>query len=114
VACGRRRGTACRSRFRGVGTATLASAAGWAARLAYRNQIGVDSSVRQRGKVAGENAQADKPTALEDVSHDLAVNQMKLVHLDSKRIASRTNGEGIRGVPRTDARTEAALSLDGS
>ena len=77
-----------------VGTATLCAGGWMGGTLAYRNQIGVDHRYANAGKWQEERMDADKPAALEEVAHDLAVNQMKLVHADGKRIAVGRTGKG--------------------
>jgi nitrite reductase/ring-hydroxylating ferredoxin subunit/uncharacterized membrane protein len=90
---GRKRDNALPLALHSVGTATLCVAGWMGGTLAYRNQIGVDHRYANAGKWQEEQA-ADKPDALEEVSHNLAINQMKLVHVGGKRIAIGRTGKG--------------------
>jgi len=91
---GRKRGNALPLALRTVGTTTLCAAGWMGGTLAYRNQIGVDHRYANAGTWQEEHAEANKPDALEEVSHDLAMNQMKLVHVGGKRIAVGRTGKG--------------------
>jgi len=77
-----------------VGVTTL-SIAGWlGGTLVYRNQIGVDHRYANAGKWQEETLSADGTKTLQDAAHGLAVNQMKLVHVDDNRIAVARTGKG--------------------
>jgi nitrite reductase/ring-hydroxylating ferredoxin subunit/uncharacterized membrane protein len=77
-----------------VGVTTL-SMAGWlGGTLVYRNQIGVDHRYANAGRWQEETLSADGTKALQDAAHGLAVNQMKLVHVDDTRIAVARTGKG--------------------
>ena len=89
---GRRRGGALPLTFQSAGTATLCVGGWMGGTLAYRNQIGVDHRYANAGKWHEEQVDAD--AALEDAAHNLAVNQMKLVHAGGKRIAVARTGKG--------------------
>jgi nitrite reductase/ring-hydroxylating ferredoxin subunit/uncharacterized membrane protein len=89
---GRRRDGALPLTFQSVGTATLCVGGWMGGTLAYRNQIGVDHRYANAGKWREEHV--DTQTALEGAAHDLAVNQMKLVHADGTRIAVARTGKG--------------------
>ena len=91
---GRKRGNGLPLALQTVGTTTLCAAGWMGGTLAYRNQIGVDHRYASAGKWQEEHAEVNKPGALEEVSHDLAVNQMKLVHVGKKRIAVGRTGKG--------------------
>ena len=90
---GRKRDNALPLALHSVGTATLCVAGWMGGTLAYRNQIGVDHRYANAGKWQEEQA-ADKPDTLEEVSRNLAINQMKLVHVGGKRIAIGRTGKG--------------------
>lgn len=91
---GRKRGSALPLALQGAGTATLCVGSWMGGTLAYRNQIGVDHRYAGAGKWKEEQVDADKPGALEEVAHPLAVDQMKLVHAGGKRIAVGRTGKG--------------------
>jgi len=90
----RKRGNALPLALHSIGTATLC-AGGWlGGTLAYRNQIGVDHRYANAGKWQEEHVDAEKPGALEEVAHNLEVNQMKLVRAGGKRVAVGRTGKG--------------------
>jgi len=91
---GRKRSNGLPLALQTVGTTTLCAAGWMGGTLAYRNQIGVDHRYASAGKWHEQHAEVNKPGALEEVSHDLAVNQMKLVHVGKKRIAVGRTGKG--------------------
>src|SRR2546421_834467 len=77
-----------------LGMATM-SAAGWlGGTLAYRNQIGVDHRYAEAGKWQEERTSGDEKQAISDAAHGLKVNQMKLAHVDGKRVAIGRTGRG--------------------
>ena len=77
-----------------AGVTTL-SMAGWlGGTLVYRNQIGVDHRYANAGKWQEERLSPEGPGTLDGAAHGLAVNQMKLVHVDEKRIAVGRTGKG--------------------
>jgi nitrite reductase/ring-hydroxylating ferredoxin subunit len=77
-----------------AGTATLCVAGWMGGTLAYRNQIGVDHRYANAGKWQEARVDDDKADALEEVAHGLEMNQMKLVHVDGKRVAVGRTGKG--------------------
>jgi len=91
---GRKRDNALPLAFHSVGTATLCLGGWMGGTLAFRNQIGVDHRYADAGKWQEEHVAADKPGALEEVSHNLAINQMKLVHVGGRRVAIGRTGKG--------------------
>lgn len=91
---GRKRDNALPLALHSVGTATLCVGSWMGGTLAYRNQIGVDHRYAEAGKWREEQIDPHKPGALEEVSHDLGINQMKLVHAAEKRIAVGRTGKG--------------------
>jgi uncharacterized membrane protein/nitrite reductase/ring-hydroxylating ferredoxin subunit len=69
-----------------VGLAAM-SIAGWmGGTLVYRNQIGVDHRYAEAGKWQEERVERSGDRVVVADSDDLNVNQMKLVHVDGKRI----------------------------
>ena len=77
-----------------IGMATM-SVAGWlGGTLAYRNQIGVDHRYAEAGKWQEERTSGNEIQAISDAAHGLKVNQMKLVHVDGKRVAVGRTGRG--------------------
>jgi len=93
---GRKRGNALplEIALHSVGTATLCAAGWMGGTLAYRNQIGVDHRYANAGKWQEERVDGEKVAALEDAAHGLDMNQMKLVHVDGKRVAVGRTGKG--------------------
>ena len=77
-----------------AGTATLCVGGWMGGTLAYRNQIGVDHRYANAGKWQEARIDAETTGALETVSRDLEVNQMKLVHAGGKRVAVGRTGKG--------------------
>lgn len=77
-----------------AGTATLCVGGWMGGTLAYRNQIGVDHRYANAGKWQEARIDGEKADALEDVSRDLDMNQMKLVHAGGKRVAVGRTGKG--------------------
>ena len=80
--------------FETAGTATLCVGGWMGGTLAYRNQIGVDHRYANAGKWQEERVDAEEPNALEAAAHGLEMNQMKLVHAGSKRVAIARTGKG--------------------
>ncbi|PYR67196.1 MAG: hypothetical protein DMF87_24575 [Acidobacteria bacterium] len=92
---GRRRGgNALPIALHGAGTATLCAAGWMGGTLAYRNQIGVDHRYASAGTWQEERVDGEKVAALDDAAHGLEMNQMKLVHVDGKRVAVGRTGKG--------------------
>jgi nitrite reductase/ring-hydroxylating ferredoxin subunit len=77
-----------------AGTATLCVGGWLGGTLAYRNQIGVDHRYANAGKWQEARIDGEKAAALEEVSRGLEMNQMKLVHVDGKRVAVGRTGKG--------------------
>jgi nitrite reductase/ring-hydroxylating ferredoxin subunit/uncharacterized membrane protein len=77
-----------------AGTATLCVAGWMGGTLAYRNQIGVDHRYANAGQWQETRIDGEKADALEAVSRGLEMNQMKLVHVDGKRVAVGRTGKG--------------------
>lgn len=76
----------------GVG---LLSAGGWmGGTLAYRNQIGVDHRYAEAGKWRESRVESAKGDAVVADSGELEVNQMKLVHVDGRRVVLARTGKG--------------------
>lgn len=64
----------------------LMTIAGWlGGTLVYRNQIGVDHRYADAGRWKEETITAEGRIELKDL-HELGINQMKLLHVDGKRI----------------------------
>ena len=91
---GRKRRDTLSLALQSVGTGTLC-AGGWlGGTLAFRNQIGVDHRYANAGKWQEQRFDGDKTAALEEATHDLQVNQMKLVHVEGKRVAVGRTDKG--------------------
>ena len=90
----RKRDNALPLALHSIGTATLCAGGWMGGTLAYRNQIGVDHRYANAGKWQEEHVDAEKPGALEEVAHNLEVNQMKLVRAGGRRIAVGRTGKG--------------------
>jgi uncharacterized membrane protein/nitrite reductase/ring-hydroxylating ferredoxin subunit len=76
----------------GVG---LLSAGGWmGGTLAYRNQIGVDHRYAGAGKWRESRVESANGEAVVADSGELEVNQMKLVHVDGRRVVLARTGKG--------------------
>jgi len=90
----RRRGRALPLALETAGTATLCLGGWMGGTLAYRNQIGVEHRYANAGKWQEERVEVDDADGLESAAHGLAVNQMKLVHAGSKRVAIGRTGKG--------------------
>jgi uncharacterized membrane protein/nitrite reductase/ring-hydroxylating ferredoxin subunit len=74
----------------------LLSIGGWmGGTLAYRNQIGVDHRYAKAGKWSESRADVEQDgTAVVAQSGELDVNQMKLVHVNGKRIVLARTADG--------------------
>ena len=68
--------------LQGLGSAVMCVAGYLGGTLVYRNQIGVDHRHALAGKWREETLDADDSKALRAAAEDLAVNQMKLVHVE--------------------------------
>jgi nitrite reductase/ring-hydroxylating ferredoxin subunit len=79
-----------------VAGAGLLSVGGWmGGTLAYRNQIGVDHRYAKAGKWSEEYVKKDADgVAIVARSGELEVNQMKLVHVDGRRIVLARTADG--------------------
>jgi nitrite reductase/ring-hydroxylating ferredoxin subunit/uncharacterized membrane protein len=73
--------------LQGLGSAVMSVAGYLGGTLVYRNQIGVDHRYANAGKWQEESREHDESRALTSAAAPLGVNQMKLVHVDDKRIA---------------------------
>jgi nitrite reductase/ring-hydroxylating ferredoxin subunit/uncharacterized membrane protein len=76
--------------------AVLLSIGGWmGGTLAFRNQIGVDHRYAKAGKWAEEYVESDSDgVAIVARSGELEINQMKLVHVNGKRIVLARTADG--------------------
>ena len=76
--------------------AGLLTIGGWmGGTLAFRNQIGVDHRYAKAGKWAEESVESDaQGVAVVGRSGELEVNQMKLVHVDGRRIVLARTADG--------------------
>ncbi|HSA55690.1 MAG TPA: DUF2231 domain-containing protein [Gemmatimonadaceae bacterium] len=75
--------------------AGLLAIGGWmGGTLAYRNQIGVDHRYAEAGKWREARVDAGKGEAVAAASGELGIDQMKLVHVNGKRIVLARTGEG--------------------
>ena len=79
-----------------AGGAGLLTIGGWmGGTLAFRNQIGVDHRYAKAGKWAEEYVESGADgTAIVARSGELEVNQMKLVHVDGRRIVLARTADG--------------------
>lgn len=69
--------------------------AGWmGATLVYRNQIGVDPRYAHAGKWKEETIKSSKEPMQVAVSDELKVDQMKLIHVENKRIVIAKTEKG--------------------
>lgn len=93
--------------------AGLLSVGGWmGGTLAFRNQIGVDHRYAKAGKWAEERVVTGPDgSAIVAQSGELEVNQMKLVHVDGRRIVLGRTAEGY--VAFTDRCSHRGGSLAG-
>lgn len=75
----------------------LLSVAGWlGGTLVYRNQIGVDPRYANAGKWKEEHIDSKSEWVAVANTGDLSVNQMKLIHLNGKRIVIGKTENGFR------------------
>jgi len=72
--------------LQGIGSAVMCVAGYLGGTLVYRNQIGVDHRHALAGKWREETLDNADSTTLRSAADDLAVNQMKLVHVDDRRL----------------------------
>ena len=72
--------------LQGIGSAVMCVAGYMGGTLVYRNQIGVDHRHASAGKWREERLHGDDSKTLRSAADDLAVNQMKLVHVDGRRL----------------------------
>ena len=82
----RRRGGGMRLLMQGAGTAMMSVAGYLGGTLVYRNQIGVDHRYANAGTWREDRRTNAGATALAASGSGLKVDQMKLVHVDDKRI----------------------------
>jgi nitrite reductase/ring-hydroxylating ferredoxin subunit/uncharacterized membrane protein len=69
-----------------LGSALMSMAGYMGGTLVYRNQIGVDHRYANAGKWQEESREHAEPRALTSAAAPLEVNQMKLVHVDDRRV----------------------------
>jgi nitrite reductase/ring-hydroxylating ferredoxin subunit/uncharacterized membrane protein len=72
--------------LQGIGSAVMCVAGYLGGTLVYRNQIGVDHRHALAGKWREETLDDANSKTLRSAADDLAVNQMKLVHVDDRRL----------------------------
>jgi nitrite reductase/ring-hydroxylating ferredoxin subunit/uncharacterized membrane protein len=72
--------------LQGLGSALMSVAGYMGGTLVYRNQIGVDHRYANAGKWLEETREHGESRALTSAAAPLDVNQMKLVHVDDRRI----------------------------
>lgn len=77
----------------GVGVCILAYAGWLGGTLVYRNQVGVDPRYANAGKWKEAHFEMNNPVAVASID-ELAVNQMKLLHIAGKRIVLGRTEEG--------------------
>ena len=91
---GRKRGNPATLAVQGVGAASLCVGSWMGGTLAFRNQIGVDHRYANAGRWQEEYVDAGDEKPLEEIAHGLSVNQMKLAHVDGRRVAIGRTGKG--------------------
>ena len=75
--------------------AALLSVGGWmGGTLAFRNQIGVDHRYARAGRWSEERVSSDNGSAIVAHSGELEIDQMKLVHVDGRRIVLARTVDG--------------------
>lgn len=75
--------------------AGLLTMGGWmGGTLAFRNQIGVDHRYARAGKWSEERISSDDGTAIVAHSGELEIDQMKLVHVNGRRIVLARTADG--------------------
>jgi nitrite reductase/ring-hydroxylating ferredoxin subunit/uncharacterized membrane protein len=80
--------------LQGLGTAALSAAAWMGGVLVNRNQIGVDHRYAGAGKWQEERREAANSRALAFAAAPLSVDQMKLVHVDGRRVVVARTDSG--------------------
>jgi nitrite reductase/ring-hydroxylating ferredoxin subunit/uncharacterized membrane protein len=80
--------------LQGLGSALMSVAGYMGGTLVYRNQIGVDHRYANAGKWQEDRREHGESRALTSAAAPLDVNQMKLVHVDDKRIVVARTEDG--------------------
>jgi nitrite reductase/ring-hydroxylating ferredoxin subunit/uncharacterized membrane protein len=80
--------------LQGLGSAAMSVAGFMGGTLVYRNQIGVDHRYANAGKWQEDSREHADSRALTSAAAPLGVNQMKLVHVDDRRVAVARTEDG--------------------